>query len=1138
MKIWKKAAAAITALPMMLAGVLVMPTIANAEQERDLDNSHLIASYDFEDENNKGKDTSGNGNDLTLHGNLEYGKPGDFGSKVIQLRGDTGEYLELPQGLFDGKDSVTIQFDSKSRMADSDNFFSFSIGENNQKYFYSRLRPSNVYTAITKSSNGGEQSVSAASNTSSAWHTYRLTISPKMIAVFVDGALKGVNAKVTTKLSDLGTNLKSTFGRSTWDGDKYYNGGIDNVRIWDAAYVSDDMVWDGITLPGSTEDDIALPGQDALGNAITWSSGNSAIMSNDGTIVSRPASDTTVTMTATSTIDGAIHTRNYDIAVLAAITSPDKAAERLLLPYQLTSGTVLPTTIPGVAGAGVTWQSSNTDLVKQDGTVVGAGGDTAKSVDLTATVTLNGTVTKKFSTVQVMPKNAQTIASYTRNSSVDGGTRVGGALHLALSADGTSYTALNQNYGVAFAEAKYTTNESAKTTKWEIRDLTDPYLFRMADGTYAYVAIATTDNGTRVDPGSILFSTSSDLVQWSGQPNDDVIDGQRTITSDATAFDAGSLTAGWDASANCYRIGWSVNGVSKYVTTTDFTTFSGAKNGPSFTKTTVNDLAISASIAGNTMAIDADTAKAVSEKLGRVTNTGVSNPADMSVQTGADKNDLLAQIQGGETLKNGNLSKGATAKASYSDGGTHDFRVNWNADDLDAIDTSTPGEYTVNGTIDQQNFSDGTMMKWRADPNVVFWQNKYYFIATNEGSDKNIYIRSSDTMEGLKDASEPVSDKAGGHYVPGQDTFLWGDKDDTGHEGYHWAPELHVIKDSKGVEHLYCFYAQKPTADNDGTNIPYTGPNWAGPAAYVMELADGGDPMKVSDWTENRVIKQDGSHLSDSALTIDMTYFEVNGKSYLAWSQGDETYKGALANVSIAETSKDKPWQIIGTPTRISRCEYGWELGGVNEGPNVLVNGSKVYMVFSAQYVGTQYATGMLVANVGDDLTKAASWTKSNYPWMHNGVFAGQSGLGHNSYFTDPYGDTYNVYHFGGNGSRHASIVPVHFRTDGSPILDMKVSEELDQSKKNVTLTVTVSDKPVTPGGGDAGDGDGGDAGTDGGAGDASQPNQPNQSAQPNGQGALPITGIAIGSVALLAVLAACAAAVLIARRARRESRE
>ena len=233
-----------------------------------------------------------------------------------------------------------------------------------------------------------------------------------------------------------------------------------------------------------------------------------------------------------------------------------------------------------------------------------------------------------------------------------------------------------------------------------------------------------------------------------------------------------------------------------------------------------------------------------------------------------------------------------------------------------------------------------------------------------------------------------------------------------------------------------------------------------------MELKDGGDPTKTADWIEHRVQAKDGGVLSPHGLSIDMTYFEAGSKSYIAWSQGDQERKGAKANVSIAEVNSDKPWQAITEPQRLMRPEWGWELDGVNEGPNVLVSGGKVYMVFSAQLVTPQYATGMLIANVGDDLTDPASWTKSNYPWLHNGTFAGQFGLGHNSYFTDPYGDTYNVYHAMTSGTnntaRHAGVVPVHFRADGTPIIDMTTSEELDQSKKNVTLKVVVTEDQVS----------------------------------------------------------------------------
>lgn len=1062
---WKKTVAAIAALPVMIAGLASGPVTAMAaDNDGGLTDANLVASYDFEDANDKGKDISGNNNDLTVKGeNVEYGVPGDHqsGGNAIQLRGNDGQYLELPNGLLNGTDSFTVQFDSKSRMAANDNFFSFTIGSDNQKYFFSRLRPTSVYTAITKDSNGNEQGVTATQS-ANVWHTYRISVSPTFIATFIDGNLAAINKNVTTKLSELGTDLPMNFGKSTWAGDKYYNGGLDNIKIWKAAYVSDGMVWDGVTLPGSTEGSVTLPAKDALGNTITWSSSNTAVLGNDGTLVKAPAQDTDVTFTAKSTVNGIEYTKTFTVNVAAAITAADAAAERLLVDYQLTAGATLPTAIAAAPDAKVTWKSSDTSLVKDDGTVVGADGDAEKTVDLTATVTLGTTsTTKKFTGVRVMPKSAQKLSSYTRDRSINGGSRVGNALHLALN-NGTTTTALNTNYGVAFAEAKI--NATANTESTEVRGLVDPYLFQLKDGKYAYVAVFTDVNGNRVDGGQVAFSTSSNLTDWSGKPNEDERGDMVTVTSDATLFDAGSIAAGYDASAGEYRISWKVNGVAKYVTTKDFKTFSEVKNGVGFERAQADLTGIDNAVAGsgNAIALTKDVADSLTERLGRVHNTGVEVPTDITVQANkTTKDDLLAQINGGAELDNGNLSKGATATATYSDGSTFDFRVNWNQDDLNKIDLTEAGTYEISGTINQQNYSEQfPMMSNRADPNIVYYNGKYYAMGTSDtGGMKTLFIRSSDTLAGLKDQKAGTATE-GGYKVEGQDVYLFGENDGLGHKGYHWAPELHVINGK-----LYCFYATFPAGKAGDENITNS-PNWAGPSAYVMELKDGGDPTKTADWLEHRVQAKDGGVLSPHGLSIDMTYFEAGGKSYIAWSQGDQERKGAKANVSIAEVNSDKPWQAITEPQRLMRPEWGWELDGVNEGPNVLVSGGKVYMVFSAQLVTPQYATGMLIANVGDDLTDPASWTKSNYPWLHNGTFAGQFGLGHNSYFTDPYGDTYNVYHAMTSGTnntaRHAGVVPVHFRADGPPIIDMTTSEELDQSKKNVTLKVVVTEDQVS----------------------------------------------------------------------------
>ncbi len=140
-----------------------------------------------------------------------------------------------------------------------------------------------------------------------------------------------------------------------------------------------------------------------------------------------------------------------------------------------------------------------------------------------------------------------------------------------------------------------------------------------------------------------------------------------------------------------------------------------------------------------------DVADSLTERLGRVHNTGVEVPTDITVQANkTTKDDLLAQINGGAELDNGNLSKGATATATYSDGSTFDFRVNWNQDDLNKIDLTEAGTYEISGTINQQNYSEQfPMMSNRADPNIVYYNGKYYAMGTSDtGGMKTLFIRS------------------------------------------------------------------------------------------------------------------------------------------------------------------------------------------------------------------------------------------------------------------------------------------------------------------------------------------------------------------------------------------------------------
>ncbi len=146
-------------------------------------------------------------------------------------------------------------------------------------------------------------------------------------------------------------------------------------------------------------------------SAITWSSSNPSILSNDGQTVARPAygtGDATVTLTATLIKGIVTDTKVFNITVLAETVNPDiakVAADKAALTDNLIKGsnpdlshvTVALVALPtagSVNASVITWSSSNPSILSNDGQTVvrPAYGTGDASVTLTATIT-KGTVT-------------------------------------------------------------------------------------------------------------------------------------------------------------------------------------------------------------------------------------------------------------------------------------------------------------------------------------------------------------------------------------------------------------------------------------------------------------------------------------------------------------------------------------------------------------------------------------------------------------------------------------------------------------------------------------------------------------------------------------------------------------------------
>ncbi|MEO6722535.1 MAG: glycoside hydrolase family 43 protein [Ferruginibacter sp.] len=266
-----------------------------------------------------------------------------------------------------------------------------------------------------------------------------------------------------------------------------------------------------------------------------------------------------------------------------------------------------------------------------------------------------------------------------------------------------------------------------------------------------------------------------------------------------------------------------------------------------------------------------------------------------------------------------------------------------------------------------------------ADPWCIYKNGFYYYTHT---TGKNITIWKTKTIAGLDTAEKKVV------FTPPK----------TGpYSKEIWAPEIHFLNSK-----WYIYFA----ADS-GNNISHR--------IWVLEN-DSRDPLK-GDW------KMKGKLLTpDDKWSIDGSIFEHKKQLYFIWSGWEGDVNG-YQNIYIAKMKN--PWTLGDIRAKISSPELEWEIHGdlqnandvphvsVNEGPEVLTNKDKVFLIYSASGCWTDYyALGMLSASDTSNLMDPTSWKKHPHPVFsqskENNVFA----PGHNSFFKSPDGkEDWILYH-------------------------------------------------------------------------------------------------------------------------------
>ncbi|MDN4640449.1 family 43 glycosylhydrolase [Agreia sp. PsM10] len=1030
--------ALVTAFAVAFGTLLAAPQASAAEGD-------LLLHYDFSDVSGTTvPDASPNGNDGVIKGTgatvtgAELTLPGG-GS------GSNAAYVQLPTGLFDGRDTLTISTWLRNEKASGNYAAMFFGSANNPPSQYWLLNPKNpsglFKSVITGSATSGSPWASevgisptnaangiAGPTTSTAWSLYTTVIEPTRITGYVDGKKIG-SVPTTRTVSQFGTNLVSYIGKSSYP-DDLYKGGVRDVKVWttaldDSAISAEYYAWaDEATVQaalaadadaldpgeGDITTDRTLPATGGNGSTVAWASDRPDVIAADGTVtLPTTGGDVPVTLTATLELAGRTTTRTFGFTVLA--DTPQNNLQVAVDGYDLaitrvTDDLALRTSIGDVA---VAWASSDAATIATDGSVTRPAAE--KQVALTATFSLDGQTATRDFTVTVLAEDAGRIGSYI----VDGDTTRTDVLHLAASssaAAGGDFEALNNGRGVL-----YPSLGSAK--------FGPPVALRAPDGTFRLVSI---ENGS----GSRLYVyDSADLTSFTNE---------RLVSFVPSGVTATAVSARYDNGIGAYRVAYTGQGGARFeVTTADFASFSAPVTVAAVAPAEAGDFPAGATGASSIGVTEAEYARIV-EKFSRVVNTGVQSFDDVTVDEGEAP--VLPE----------------TATVEYSSGDTSSMPVEWDADDLAALESAGPGTYTVDGTVTRPTFPD-PLVERRADPDVTLGDDGWYYFTGSypmtRADDPNGYdrvvLRRAQTIQGLKTAPE---------------TTIWHENTDPTLNRYIWAPELTKIGDD-----WYILFTAGRTSGFDirPAMLKFTGAEFGGEAAL--------DP---ANWTSLGQVKAAAGDASAfTSFSLDMTYFEEAGKHYVVWAE-----KPAIGStLRMAEIDPATPNQLISQSILLSAPTLAWEKNNgdsIDEGPAVIKKNGKIIIAFSAATVDDKYCVGVLTADAAADLMNPASWAKNPYPLLTTDDVPGQVGPGHNSFTVDEYGNPVIVYHSRtvndssnpGEATdaglfdprRHARAALVHFASDGLPVFAMTADEELAPENAAVQLRVIVEGEDVDPG--------------------------------------------------------------------------
>ena len=391
---WKKAVAALAAVPMLMAlapaanAVESDPTDSSAAQRalaaalksnaKAAADSDLLASLDFD---NVAAGATGTivddttGTKATINGAAAVATSKD-GTAAVRL--GSGFWLNVTKSddsaVLKGLDAVTISYDSKSASTNQGWSVFAAPNTNAQTYqqeHYLGVMDRTTSVNVERYNNAGKRDTTgnvSKDGLASQWRHVDLVIDEAASTLYIDGEQAATVAPADgasfAQLTDIlgadGGVLQ--IGKANWVNGEYYTGALDNLKIYGSAHTADQIkeAYDStksdaakadanaLTINNGSTDvysNITLPAKGSVnGSAITWKSSNAKVITDaaDGDIaagvVARQKTDTKVTLTANITdADGNTETKEFELTVKAAVEQP-KTTDYLFAHFTGTEG--------------------------------------------------------------------------------------------------------------------------------------------------------------------------------------------------------------------------------------------------------------------------------------------------------------------------------------------------------------------------------------------------------------------------------------------------------------------------------------------------------------------------------------------------------------------------------------------------------------------------------------------------------------------------------------------------------------------------------------------------------------------------------------------------------------------------------